>query len=309
MGKRLCFVLKMQGFMESMRELHSRFLPNGRYVLNRTEWRGKEPRSCAVTNVATRPHSAGDPGPVIIDIEVTYRPKGETTYVGDTKYDGWTAMMLDKTSDGVLLDGHGQPLKDGDPPVYLPFEVYDDVEFNDLDFGELFGEFDASGVKHTTAEAVMEDLQASGRFGGRTTFVAPHRSRPLKKIILSGQPSSEFIDGFGTHIFNINNTTANLGHVLVEELTKLMCDFIEGKVSIKSIENDSLVYVDLSDSLVDCAPNEDGMDSFFEILHLHTPPGFLDDLAKRLMSKYAVDVEVIDGKRGGFVLRRVAKND
>lgn len=292
-----------------MHELWARFMPNEQHALNRTEWWGKEPRSCAVTGVKSRPHSVGDSSPVIIDIEVTYRPKGYITYVGNTKYDGWTAMVIDQTRDGVLLDGHGQPLKDGDPPVYLPHEVYPDAEFNDMDFGEFVGEFDVEDVEHTTVDAVMKELTASGKFGGSLhgSFIAPHRSRPLTKIILSSAPTSQGVDGFGTRILNVNNSTPHLEQVLMEMLTNLMCEFIEGKASVKSMGKNDLTFVELSDSLVDCAPNEDGLDSWFDILHCCTPAGFLEDLAKRLMSVYAIEVAVVDGEKCGLVLRHEAK--
>lgn len=290
-SKRLCFVLKMTGGMEIMRRIGERFLPGGRHVLNRTAWMGKEPRSCAVTSIKTRPHSVGDPGPVVIDIEVTYRPKGCISYTGQTRYDGWTAMVLDRSTD---------------PPMYVPREVYEDVEFNELDFGDFIEEFDVEEVKHITADAVMKEIMDSGRFSSSIhgSFIAPHRSRPHKKIVLSSAPTGQVVDGFGTHILNVDNSAPNLEQVLTDKLTELMCEFIEGKASIANTGNDDLTFVELSDSLVDCAPNEDGLDSLFNILHLQTPAGFLEDLAKRLMSVYAIDVAVVDGEKGGLVLRR-----
>jgi len=279
--------------MAGMQELFARFMPGGRYVLNRTEWRGKEPRSCAVTSMKSRPHSAGDKGPVICDIEVSYRPKGYISYVGNTRYDGWTAMVPDPSTG---------------PSAYVPREVYDDVEFNDMDFGEFVGESDIEGIKHVTRDTVMKEIVDSGKFSVSVhgSFIAPHRSRPLTKIILSSAPTSQGFDRFGTQVLNINNSTPNLEQVLMDKLTALMCEFIEGKVSIANAGNDDMAFVELSDSLVDCAPNEDGLDSFFDILHLQTPAGFLEDLAKRLVSIYAVEVAVVDGEKGGLVLRREA---
>ena len=93
----------------------------------------------------------------------------------------------------------------------------------------------------------------------------------------------------------------------MENLAKLMYEFIEGKASIKNVSNGEVTFVALSDSLVDCEPNELGMESWFDMLHCYTPLGFMEDLAKRLMSIYAIDVAVIDGKNGGLVLRHERK--
>jgi len=40
-------------------EVMAWFFPQGTTLLNRTEWRGKEPRSCGLTNARFRPYSAG----------------------------------------------------------------------------------------------------------------------------------------------------------------------------------------------------------------------------------------------------------
>jgi hypothetical protein len=80
------FEMHVANPLTAMHDLFERFRP---YVLNRTEWRGKEPRSCAITRVESRPAAMGTP--TVVDIEVTYRPKGHITYTGRTKYDGWVA--------------------------------------------------------------------------------------------------------------------------------------------------------------------------------------------------------------------------
>src|SRR5687768_8701331 len=116
----LRFRLKSNDFQSVFQRLH----PNGQMVLNRTEWMGKEPRSCGVTNMV------GEEG--VIDIEVSYRPKGSITFTGTTKYDGWTALMLDRMQDGTLLDGKGKPLPDGERPVYREHEIYCDIDFNEI---------------------------------------------------------------------------------------------------------------------------------------------------------------------------------
>lgn len=305
----LNFVLKL-GAGEPPRDVMKVISTIPTYTLNRTEWRGKEARSCAVTRVSSRPHTSGDTNPIIVDVEVTYRPKGFISYTGNTKYDGWTAMVLDRAADGTLLDGNGQPLKDGEPPVYMPKEVCDDIDFNALDFGEFIDEVEVGGVPRTTEEAVFRELQ-SGQLSTsmQGSFIAPHRSRPLKKIILSNHPTGEAVDGFGTRILNINLSTPRFEDVLMEQLSTLMCEFIEGKASIKTIENGNVAFVQLSDALVDCEPNEYGYESWFDMMHAYTPIGFLEDLAKRLSSIYEIQVAVVPGKGGGLVLRPDGKSE
>jgi hypothetical protein len=300
---KLSFVVKLPGGSAHLREVFVRFPTN---VLNRTAWRGKEPRSCAITHVASG--LAATIEPTIVDVEVSYRPKGCISYSGNTRYDGWTAMPLDRRNDGVLLNGNGEPLEDGKPPVYLPKEVYTDVEFNDIDFGQFVGETEVT-VKTTTLNSVMEELKASGGFNTSIhgSFMAPRRTRPLTKIILSNAPTGEAYDRFGTHIININQSTTHLEFVLMEQLTKLIFDFIEGRASVKHIGNDQVAFVQLSSSLIDCSPNENGLETWFDMLQSYTPVGFLEDLAKRLMSVYAIDVAVIEGKQGGLVLRHEPK--
>jgi hypothetical protein len=188
----------------------------------------------------------------------------------------------------------------------LPKEVYGDPEFNDLDFGTLVEEVQLEEVKSTTVDAVMAEIRSSGSFTGsvKGSFVAPHRSRPLTKIALSNDPTGESSDQFGTRILDINLSTPHLEQVLLDTLEGLMREFIEGKASIKNIGNAEMTFVNLSDSLVDCEPNEIGLDSWFDVLHYYTPLGFLENLAKLLMAVYEIDVSVIPGKGGGLVLRR-----
>jgi hypothetical protein len=90
----------------------------------------------------------------------------------------------------------------------------------------------------------------------------------------------------------------------MQQLTKLMCDYIEGKVSLKSVGNDDMTFVVLSEVLVDCEPNEIGEDSWFDVLHMYTPMTFLENLARQLEALYELKVELIPGKGGGLVLRR-----
>ena len=255
--------------------------------------------------------SGSEPRVFKAEIEVAYRPKGCITYVGQTKYDGWTALMLDRKHDGTLLDGHGNPLPDGQPPVYLPFELFNDVDFNEIDFGELVGEFEVEEVKHIDYAEVWQQFTQSLHLNIsiKSTFMAPRRHRPLVKLVLSNSPSETSTDGFGTRIININNFTPQLQQVLLDELTQLVSGFIEGRYSIKNISNKDFVFAELSDVLVDCTPNESGNESRFNCLKEYLSDTYLDDLAKRLMATYYVDVSVVEGDEIGLLLRTIDERE
>jgi hypothetical protein len=284
----------------------SRFLPEGKVVLNSTEWRGKEPRSCGVVSVKGPPHAPGGPEPVVYDIEVAYRPKGCITYSGGTRYDGWTAVVLDRTEDGTLLDGEGKPLPEGYPPVYRRVEVYGDADFNQIDFGEFVEELEVEGVKHVPLEEVMGRIRRSARFSAslNASFVAPRRHRPVVKIALSNEPSGIGVDGFGTHIFNIQKSAPQLRQTILDHVGEVVTGFVEGRYSVKNMSNGDIVFVELDDVLVDCAPGEEGKKSRFDCLREYLPDSYLDELAMRLMATYEVDVSVVEGPKIGLVLRR-----
>jgi hypothetical protein len=292
------------GEMGLVKDIWTRFFPNGRYVLNRTEWKGKEPRSCAVTRVASKSKRVGDGGPITVEIEVTYRPKGDVSFVGKTRYDGWQAMVPARTLTGEFADAEGRPLPPGAAPVYVPTDVYDDAEYNDLDFGSLVLEQDEHAIRTTTTDAVMEELKASGRTGG-IPFVAAHRSRPMRKLLVANAAAHTAVDGFGTLVEIVPSTTPQLKHVLSQRLAEVMVDFVEGRASIKSIGNEHVTLVMLSDVLVDCT--DPSGQSRFNVLSEYTEPTFMDDLAKRLMSVYQLEVSIVPGEEGGLVLRHSAE--
>ena len=164
-------------------------------------------------------------------------------------------------------------------------------------------------IKRTTFEEISNEVTNSGRvvMSIQSTFVAQHRSRPFKKIVITSSadmPSGLTRDGFGTLLRVLNQTMEeNLEKALLEELNLMVGEFMEGKISLKTMGNDSVILVYLNDSIVDCSPNECGLDSWFSVLSSYTPLTFMDDLAARLMQTYAVDVSIIDGKKGGLVLR------
>lgn len=287
-----------------------RFHPQGKPVLNRTEWRGKEPRSCSITKVRSSSHAVGDKEAAAFDVEVSYRPKGCITFVGNTKYDGWTAMVLDRAQDGTLLDGHGKPLPADQPPVYLPYEVYDAIDFNEMEFGEFVGEFDGGSVKHVKWDEVMRQIEQTHQFsaGIKSTFMAPRRDRPTVKIALSNAPSGTLRDGWGTKIVRVSNSTPHLPQVLLDHLTEIVSGFIEGRYSINCIANGEIVLAVLTDSLVDCTPNEEGQESRFNCLGEYMPPDFLDELAQRVAAMYEVEVEVVEGEKAGLLFRKPVRD-
>jgi hypothetical protein len=282
-------------------DLMSRFHPKGKTVLNRTEWRGKERRSCGVSSVQMRPYSAGSNEPRVVDVEVSYRPKGCIVYVGNTKYDGWTALVVDRKPDGTLLDGRGNPLPEGAEPVYRAFEVYEDVDFNEMDFGEFVGEFDVQGIRHVQFDDLFRQAEGSA-FSTAATFVAPRRHRPMVKIVLSNAPSGTGSDGY-SRIVHINNYTPHLRQVVMDELAEVLNGFVEGRYSMTGLSTGDFVFIELSSVLVDCTPNEEGKDSRFNCLDEYVPESFFEDQARRLMATYAVEVSVVDGPKRGLVLR------
>jgi hypothetical protein len=282
----------------------SRLLPQGKAVLNRTSWRGKEPRSCGITSIKGRPRAVGSQAPAAYDVEVTCRPKGCITYVSGTRYDGWTMSVLDRAENGTLFDGKGHPLPEGHPPVYRQFEVYDDVDFNELDFGEFVGEFDVEGIKHVSFEHVMERIRHSDRISGslKASFVAPRRHRPVVKIVLSNNATGVGVDEFGTHIFNIQKSIPQLQQAILDHVSETVNGFIEGRYSLKNLSNGDFVFAELDDLLVDCAPTEERKKSRFNCLREYLPDSYLDELAMRLVATYEVDVSVVDGPKIGLLL-------
>jgi hypothetical protein len=214
-------------------------------------------------------------------------------------------MILDRKEDGTLLDGHGNPLPEGQPPVYLPFEVHADAEFNEIDVGEFVGEFEVGGIPHVSFDDVLRQMQETPCFSAsiKSTFMAPRRHRPLVKIVLSNALSGTGTDGFGTRIVDVNNFTPHLQQVLLDELWELVSGFIEGRYSIKNFGNEESVFIELSDSLVDCTPNEEGKESRFNCSSEYVPDALLEDLARRLIATYEVEVSIVDGPKVGLLLK------
>ena len=65
------------------------------------------------------------------------------------------------------------------------------------------------------------------------------------KIVLSNHPSSTAMDGFGTRIVNVNNSTPQLRQVLLDQVTELVNGFVEGRYAVQNMSNDEFVFADL----------------------------------------------------------------
>jgi len=237
-------------------------------------------------------------------LDVSYKPKGTITYSGGTRYDGWTAMMLDRMPDGTLLDGNGKPLPPGQPPVYLHFEVYDKAEFNEIDFGEYQGEFEVEGIKRISYADVMSEMPKATKvsFGSAGDFAAPRRVRPLVKVIITHATTGKAIDGFGTQLFILNENTPHLQQAVTERLTEIVFGFIEGRYSLRSMSFDNAVYADLSDVLVDDTQSK--VSDRFNCWQRFVPSDFLDDLAKLVLATFSVKVDIVDAPQSGLLFRR-----
>ncbi len=298
-------LLRFKLMTDSPGELHGRFYPTGETVLNSTEWWGKEPRSCAVVDFKAS-YTQGDPPPYPANIVVAYRPKGFVNYQGSTRYDGWTAMMPNRKSDGTYLDESGNPLEYGEARFFKPTEVYRDIEFNEIDFGDFVGETDGATIEHLTSDGLMERMRHVRKIGG-DDFIAPRRQRSRTKIILSDMPTAVMPDQFGGYVINLNNNSPQLEQVLQDKIEEVFTGYLEGRTHIKTITLDDLSFVELADILVDCTLNQYGMPSYFEDFKNFVPANFMDDLAKRIMAMYEVDVTVVNGNKPGFLLKRPAK--
>jgi len=286
-------------------KLFQRFHPDGKRVLNRTEWRGRKPRTCCITRVhgsATSLESS-----LSSTVEVTFRPPGFISYLGNTRYDGWDALILDQAADGVLLDGHGKPLKEGDPPVYRPVKVYGDVDFNEIDFGEFVEEVERDDVKHVQHDVLLEEInrrihhQGHFSFSMVSGFMAPRRNRPVAKIVVLDHQRQHQVIFPDAEIESLNRNEPHFTHVLYVRLLRLLTRFMQGEVSIKSMSDcEGGVYVELSDSLVDATQKDGG--SRFNVLKEYLPEHFMDDLARQITSLFLVDVRVVDGEQPGLYI-------
>ena len=94
------------------------------------------------------------------------------------------------------------------------------------------------------------------------------------KIVLSNKPSGTGVDGFGTMIVNVNNSTPQLRQVVLDHVTELVTGFVEGRYSVKNMSNDEFVFAELDEVLVDCTPKEEGKGSRFKCLGEYLPDSY-----------------------------------
>src|SRR5262249_9158637 len=121
----------------------------------------------------------------------------------------------------------------------------------------------------------------------------------------SNSPSGTEKDGFGTHIINIDKATPQLRQAVLDTVGEVIAGFVEGRYSIKNMRSEDLLFVELDDLVVDCAPVPGEEQTRFERLRGFLTESYLDELAMRLMATYEVHVCVVDGPKIGLVLRRV----
>lgn len=121
-------------------------------VVNAAMWNGFPARTVKCTEIRTS-EERKDPSTNLYYYEVNY--------VFEVKWDTWTRQILDQgfayldssvrkpfldsegqpISEPKLLDGLGEELTDGDPPVTLEFRVYPDADFSvfNIDFSQALG--------------------------------------------------------------------------------------------------------------------------------------------------------------------------
>jgi hypothetical protein len=287
-------------------DLMERFFPNGTQAVNRTEWRGKEPRSCAVTKFHGHMNREG---PTVYDVEVTYRPKGWISYVGDTKYDGWTAMVLDRAKDGTLLDGHGNPLPLGAEPVYVPFEVYPDVDFNELQFGEFIGERESVGVPHVSFAEMMEQVEANATINTSmdSQFFAPRRQREDVRLIITDLKLAPVSRHRPMRTFLLSRSAPQFHHELLNYLHEILAGYIEGRFNLKNIDSEDIHFVELAGCVMELTGPPGDLKSSFDVLDSLISTEDMDAIARHIKAIYAVEVSVVEGERTGFLLRRTGK--
>ncbi len=293
---------------EHFMDVSKRLRDDGIVYLNSTEWMGKPPRSCSITNINS--NTAGHHGPPPIYVTVTCRPPGCITFTGNTKCDGQDPLVPYKNREGVLLDDDGSPLPPGKSPVLKVVRVQPETDFNAMDFGKFLGESDVTTVKKVTYDELTAEINAAaltGTFDSSITgtFTAARRSRPNVMVVLSNAPSGIGVDGFGTRITSLNNDEPQLEAKLLDTLAGFVCDFLDGRVGLIHTAYADKCFVDVSRALVDCTPNEHGMETWFDRFAAYTPATFLEDLSKRVMANYYVHADVVTGQSSGLLLTKL----
>ncbi len=208
--------------------------------------------------------------------------------------------MVNRSPEGTLLDREGNPLADGEQPILLPYEVYDDIEFNNLEFGMLIEEIPFDQDEDVAFGDVMRRIEQSGQFrmGAATPVSVLHRSRPRVMILISDNPTGQMRGGFGELIQNINSETPHLQQAVAEVVLNFVRGFLEGRYDMTVLQGDDIFMLDLTKLLVDAR----GKESRFECLLEFLPQGFLNELARRIASRYMLQARVVTGDSFGLLL-------
>jgi hypothetical protein len=217
-------------------------------------------------------------------------------------------MMLDRMKDGTLLDGHGNPLPQGGQPVYLPYELYSDVDFNEMNFGEFVGEFETRGVGRITYNDFMQQVHKWTRSSSSdSSCVVARRQRPMVRLALTDVPLGTST-GAGTRVIIVKKDVQNLEQLLLDNLMEVMSGFFEGRYSLPILSNDDVAFVQLSKAVIELKQGtEPGrLDTLFDVFPSYVSVAMLEELAKRLISVYEVDLTIVEGRESGFIVTKTA---
>lgn len=296
--KLLNFRLKGTHFVE----VYERLMPRRETLLNSTSWRGLQPRTCGVTGI----RQVGSPGEVVVTVE--YRPPGCITYVGSTRYDGWTPMLRNQTRDGCLLSEDGTPLPDdGRPPVHVRPEVYPEVDFNEIDFGEYVNEVDDDTVTAITSSDWMSRLASVQRqvSFGPSNVMFPRRCRREGRVLV--------VEGTGVRrnryahleVITVGVDTPYVEVALQDAVTELVLDVLGGKLSLRQDTVDGQMFLDLCTIMQDhtCLDAEGAPD--YTVYARYVPGSYPFELAARLVEEFPVKVQVVVGQRPGLVIAAI----
>ncbi|HET6246908.1 MAG TPA: hypothetical protein VFE47_04340 [Tepidisphaeraceae bacterium] len=270
--------------------------------VNATTWMGKEPRSCRVTNIHSGWQTGDGSSPMTAEITVVYKPIGCVTFEGSTRYHGWQPMMLARNQAGELCDANGVKLRPDAQPIYVAATSVPvpEVEFANLNFGEFLGETDAPGIPKLKFSEVMATINAGGRFHAyiNDSFVASRRQRPDTKIIIANHPSH-------SGQFTIVNTdTPQIEQILMDKVTEILSEFIEGRISIVTFGNEAdILFVKMSDLIMDTTYSDEGF-VWSDCLKTYVPITFMEELAKRLMAFYKVECSIVEGDELGLLIKQ-----
>lgn len=288
-------------------DLFDRYYPDGKTVLNRSTWMQRPPRTCCIRGVSNDWDEPGEPLDAIIEVE--YRSPDFVSYVGETRYEGWDVRMICQRN-GIPVGADGEPLADGAIPIFDDFEVYPDIEFDELQFGELIGETEIRDVESIS----IENLRTEGfsekplRTSSDITFLAARKSRPTGTVTLSDQPSGIY-DQNGFRLFNVDVAAGHLEYTVENAYFQLMCEFLGGLVSLSCLANPDATLVYLSDTFRVATSTARTPDSKGDIFKAYASPTLLVNLGRRLKAQFPINVTVVEGDCFGLLLSHQTTED